>query len=118
MSVVKLNNCEAFTELDPKENVSGVAQEIQKLTCWEGWNVEATYLLFSKKQLMDLVREQDEGQERQESIESKHKVLRQEQEEYWEQLTQLLASIRSEISSRPTQMDIAPVVQGIEFPTP
>ena len=34
MSVVKLNNCEVLIELNQKENVIGVAQEIQKLTSW------------------------------------------------------------------------------------
>ena len=45
-------------------------------------------------------------------------MLMQEQEEHQEQLTQLLASIRREISSRPAQTDGAPVVQGTEFLTP
>ena len=54
--VVKLNDCEVPFELDPKENVTGVAQEIQKLTSWEGLDVEATYLLSSKRQLMDIAR--------------------------------------------------------------
>ena len=45
-------------------------------------------------------------------------LLRQEQEEHLEQLTKLLASIRTKINSRTTEMDSAPVVQGIEFPTP
>ena len=66
LCVVKLNDCEVLIELDPKENVIG---EIQKLNSWEGLNVEATYLLLSKRQLMDIVK-------RQESIESRFKLLR------------------------------------------
>ena len=68
----KSNDYEVLIELDPIKNVIGVAQEIQKLTCWEGLNVEATYLLSSKRQLMDISREWDEGCKRQESIESEH----------------------------------------------
>ena len=55
--IVKLNSCEVLIELDPKENVIGVAQEIQKFTIWEGLNVDATYLLSSKRQLMGIARE-------------------------------------------------------------
>ena len=57
MCVVKFNDCEVLIELPPKENVIEVAQEIQKLTSWEGFNVEATYLLSSKRRLMDIARE-------------------------------------------------------------
>ena len=34
--VVKLKECVVLIELDPKVNVIGVAQEIQKLISWEG----------------------------------------------------------------------------------
>ena len=42
-----LNDHEDLIELDPKESIVRVAQEIQKLTSWEGLNVEATCLLSS-----------------------------------------------------------------------
>ena len=38
MSIVKLNDCVVLIDLDPKENVVGVAQEIQKLTSL--WRIE------------------------------------------------------------------------------
>ena len=54
MCIARLNDCEVPIELDPKENVIGVAHKIQTLTSGERLNVEATYLLCSKRQLIDI----------------------------------------------------------------
>ena len=51
--IAKLNDCELLIELDLKKNLNGVAQ---KLTSWEGLNVEVTYLLSYKRQLMASIR--------------------------------------------------------------
>ena len=37
VSVAKVNDCEVLTELDPKENVIGVAQEIKNLPVGKDW---------------------------------------------------------------------------------
>ena len=55
--IAKLNDHEVLIELDPKENVAGLAQEIQKSTFWEGLNVEATCIQYSKRQLIDIARQ-------------------------------------------------------------
>ena len=54
--VVNLNDCEVLIELGPTECNWG-SQEIQTLISWEGLNVEAIYILSSKRQLMDIARE-------------------------------------------------------------
>ena len=60
----------------------------------------------------------NEGRRKWEFIEGEQKLIRQEQEEHWKQLMQLLASIKSEISHHPAQTDSAHSVEGVAFLTP
>ena len=83
----------------------------------DGVVVEASGLISSKRHLVLVAREREEGYGKQEFMENEQLLIRQEHEQQKEQISKLLENIRSEISNRPARTDSAFHVSVASFPT-
>ena len=71
--------------------------------------MKAICVISSKRHLVQVVKEREKGHRKQEFMENKQHLIRQEYEEQKEQISKLLESIKSEISNRLARTDRAPM---------
>lgn len=99
VAITLLNNRDVLIEFQARESPVGISQVIQRVTTWQGLNVVMACLISGRDQLVQIARDRCEGRKRIEQWEEEQRTIREEQENYRGQLTQLLETIRSEISN-------------------
>ena len=78
--VTKINEFDILLEFSLSEAIVEVeiTQKIQRICSWDGLVVNAFGLISSKRYLVQVIKEREEGHRKQENVENKHHLIRQE----------------------------------------
>ena len=83
LNVTIMNKREAIVELREDDPTIDVSQLIQGLASWEGWSVNVSCVISSKRSLFSIIQEGEETRNKQKELEKKQQLIRDEVREVW-----------------------------------
>ena len=116
---------EAIIELEPGVRVGEVAQLLHGTQEWEGYTAEVGCLLSTRRSVVNIVHDRENGRARLLQLEEEQRKVREEQRQHQEQLARFLTQFQEEVrkveslQQQRTQEEAVPLqgaVGGLEEP--
>ena len=92
-----INDCNAIVQMEPEAEVVPVAQALHTINKWEGFMAEIPCLMTSCKNMVGIIKEQDDSCHRLQQREQDKMKLQQEQKESQEQMVEILQKFGEEV---------------------
>ena len=92
-----VNDHNAIVQMEPEGGVVPVTQALHTSNRWEGFTVEIACLITSCKNMVDIIKAQEDSCHRLQQHEQDIMKLQQEQKETWEQMVEILQRFGEEV---------------------
>ena len=92
-----VNDRNAIVQMEPEGGVVPVAQALHTSNRWEGFTVEITCLMTSRKNMVDIIKVWEDSCHRLQQREQEMMKFQQEQKETWEQMVEILRRFGEEV---------------------
>ena len=97
INIEVVTNSDAILEFEPPTWPGEAAQRFHGTREWDGQMVDLGCLLTTRRSIMNMVEEREDGQNRLQQLEEKQQKVRAEQREHQAQLAQFFAQFREEV---------------------